>query len=1163
MRVCPRCGEENPDRARFCLACATPLEEPAPEGRERKLVTVLFADVTGSTALGERLDAERLKDVMTAYFNAVREEIEAEGGTVEKFIGDAVMAAFGVPTAHEDDAPRALRATVRMRRRLGRLNEDLAATHGVTLEVRIGVNTGEVIATSTPTPGEGMVTGDPVNVAARLEQAAEPGQVLVGARTVRSGRGFEFKELPTPLDLKGKTGAVQAFELLGEAGGDVRGAAGLVAPMVGRDRELDLLTALLERVTDERHPHLVTIYGDAGVGKSRLVREFLGVAEASGRAPHVVRGRCLPYGEGVTYWPLAEILKGWAGVLDSDAPDIALAKIRRAGTSTLSDGSEEDVARATALLSFTVGLEDPEFRLVDLSPRSAKAELQTAWRAYFSALALERPVVVVVEDIHWADDALLDLLEHVADRSEGPVLFLCPSRPELTARRPGWGGGRRSFSSVSLEPLSIEDADRLVAHLLEIDDLPLAVRSRILARAEGNPFFIEEIVLQLIDEGRIVRAGPRWRATDHIGDVDIPDTVQGVLAARIDLLRPREKRALQAAAVVGRVFWPEPVGLLLNGEGEELEDLLDTLEERELVHARIGSSMAGQREFIFKHILTRDVAYESLPRRSRGPAHAEIAQWLERTSGDRSAEFVELLAHHYAESHAATTDDPSVPAERIEELRQRAFSHLTSAAVQARGRMALPQSYRYGEHALTLASSPLERAEALEAIGETALAEYDGDRAWETLREAFIQRMEHVPEDGLAIARVAARALETPIRNAGLMLHATPGDDETQPMLEAALARVGDGDSVELVRLLTVRSFWTSRPGRVEPVPEDERTEGVGAAERAVEIAIRLERYDLASAALDGATSVLLETSSYAKLERHIRRRLELVDRLEDPFELIDTYNMAAWWAAGLGDHRACLAFASEDHDRWVADVPGSALAGGLPWRALAKYRLGDWDGALADVDRTFEILAGEPPRPFFSRHLGSAAFIHELRGERDEADRLIEQIPEKVITGFWGKFWVARIRARRGRIDDALATLGVWSVGGSEGLRLEALCDVIAVGGRWEEADGVLAATRAKANETGILTLPPAADSLEGRLALVLGDRDRAVPPLRRSVDRFGQLEMPWEEAVARTDLASALLEQGLTGDARAELDRSLPVLERLRSVDELARAQRIRASS
>ena len=407
---------------------------------ERKLVTVLFADVTGSTALGEHLDPERLREVLETFFAAMREEIEAEGGTVEKFIGDAVMAAFGVPVAHEDDPARALRAASRMLTRLESVNEELSDRHDVRLQIRIGVNTGEVLATTSPQPGEPMVTGDVVNAAARLQAAAEPGTAVLGERTARSVPRARLIDLGM-LDLKGKSEPVRGYRLAGE---DVleaeRGVPGLRAPMVGRDAEMDLLRSVYARAVAERRPTLVTVYGDAGVGKSRLTREFLAWAEAQAPAPLVLRGRCLPYGDGIAYWPLAEILKGHAGILDTDAPDLAIEKVRKLGQDLLTADVTADPTLATSALAYTIGLPDPDSPLEAMDPDQVRDEVDAAWRSFFTALAIGAPTVVVVEDIHWADPVLLDLLETLADHVEGPAMFLCPSRPDLTSRRPTWVG---------------------------------------------------------------------------------------------------------------------------------------------------------------------------------------------------------------------------------------------------------------------------------------------------------------------------------------------------------------------------------------------------------------------------------------------------------------------------------------------------------------------------------------------------------------------------------------------------------------------------------------------------------------------------------------------------------------------------------------------------
>ena len=557
MTACATCGSPLPEDARFCPSCGSPTTLPN-AGQERKVVTVLFADVTGSTALGERLDPERFREVMQSYGNAMREEIEGEGGTVEKFIGDAVMAAFGVPAAHEDDPERALRASLRMMRRLDELNGDLERAYDVSLQIRVGINTGEVLAATNPGPGEAMVTGDAVNAASRLQGVADPGTIFVSQRTADAVRGFAFEDRGLH-ELKGKRDRVRAVRLVEETGIGSRGVPGLSAPMVGRASELDLLRSILERVVRERRPHLVTMYGDAGVGKSRLTAEFLRWAESTDPPPTVLRGRCLPYGDGITYWPLAEILKGHAGILDSDPPELAVEKVRKTGRDLLTQEVATDPARSTAALAYTVGLEDPEVSFAHADPREVRDELHAAWRSFFTALGQSVPIIVVIEDIHWADPVLLDLLDELAEHVEGSVVFLCPARPDLTAKRPSWGGGRRNMSSIALDPLSSDEADRLVRLLLSVDDLPTSIHDKILERAEGNPFYLEEIVRRLIDGGFLFREDDRWRAASGIEDVDIPDTVQAVLASRIDLLEPDDKRLLQAASVVGRVFWSGPV----------------------------------------------------------------------------------------------------------------------------------------------------------------------------------------------------------------------------------------------------------------------------------------------------------------------------------------------------------------------------------------------------------------------------------------------------------------------------------------------------------------------------------------------------------------------------------------------------------------------------
>ena len=507
--VCSKCGFENSEQARFCGGCAAPLEEAAAARETRKTVTIVFCDVTGSTSLGERLDPESLRRVMARYFEAMRLVIEQHGGTVEKFIGDAVMAVFGIPVVHEDDGLRAVRAATGMRDALARLNEELERDYGTRLEARIGANTGEVV-TGTE---ERLATGDAVNVAARLEQAAAPGEILLGRETYRLVRDAVEVEALDPLELKGKAEGVRSYRLLAVSGESQ--ARRLDVPMVGRERELRLMRDAWERAVSERSCVLFTLLGVAGVGKSRLAEEFLrdlgGDLDAL-----VVRGRCLSYGEGITYWPAVEVV----------------LQLRTAG--------HEPTGPVAALLGDGGAPTSPE---------------EIAWgvRRLLEEAAAEAPLVVVLDDLQWAEPAFLELLEHVATMSRGaPILLFCVARPDLLERRPNWGGGMLNATTVLLEPLSAEETQKLIAMLGDGIDTDLAARIR--AAAEGNPLFVEEMVA-MVEEG----GG---------GDVVVPPTVQALLAARLDQLEPAERGVLERGSVEGQVFHRGAVQALAPEEPE-------------------------------------------------------------------------------------------------------------------------------------------------------------------------------------------------------------------------------------------------------------------------------------------------------------------------------------------------------------------------------------------------------------------------------------------------------------------------------------------------------------------------------------------------------------------------------------------------------------------
>ena len=1140
---------------------------------ERKLVTVLFADVTGSTGLGEQFDPEDLARVMSTYFEAMRTEIEAEGGTVEKFIGDAVMAVFGVPVAHEDDPARALRAALKMMDRLNEVNKELTKRQGINLEMRIGVNTGEVLAYTDPQPGEPMVTGDVVNVASRLQTAAMPGRILVAERAARAVRRFNFNEVGD-LQLRGKSIPVKAFELIGHAaGGSERGIPGLIVPMVGRDSELSLLQTIYQRTATEVRPNLVTLYGEAGVGKSRLTREFLEWVRQSEPCPVVLRGRCLPYGDGIAYWPLAEILKQAAGIRDSDSSSDALDRIRVLGADLLTSDLTDDPQRTIAVLAHTMGAADPDYSFADLDPREIRALTNAAWRSLFTALTAQTPVVAIVEDIHWADPALLDILEELTEKVKGPLLLICPSRPELTERRPGWGGGRRNQSSIFLDPLTPEDSDTLVGLLLAIADLPDQVRRSIMDTAEGNPFFLEEIVRHLIDQGHLVRKGESWVAGSKLAEVEIPDTVQSVLAARIDLLQPKEKMVLQRAAVVGRVFWPSPVARLLDGIADDVGSVLEHLEERELIQSRLGSSLAGEPEYLFKHVLTREVAYEMLPRRDRGAAHAEVATWIEETTGDRASEMVELVAYHWAEAYHAAEDDPRTSTERIADLRHRAFASTLEASRASRGRAAVARARRFAEQAMTFADQPLDRASAMNARGMAALFDYDGDVAWFSLKEEVDFLLEYAPEERQSIARACARAVETPFRWPGSMKTLIPEEEVTR-YIEIGLANLDpDDESEEMVHLLIARAMGLYARWK----PDEIETEMVEAArkagERAVEIANVIGRVDLASAALDAVGSVEQSLGNYRANTEVLERRLPLLERMANPWEIGDTLAMGSNNFAYIGDYRRALRLAEEGVARTAEGSARGAVLHNTTWTTYAEFWLGNWDRIVTELAARVRVILGDRASdpPYFSGHqFGVEAFIHAARRDEEGAgslDLLTRMVDgAEAVAGSQGglmfKSWEAWIRARDGDITEALRRLDRLS----SQARIRPLVDVVMAAvmldaGRFSDADEFIKRSREYAAWAGIEALPPHLDRLEGAKALATGDTTTAITLLTKANTDFAERGTPWELARTQLWLAEAHIASGNPDTAAEAIELARPVLERLGSLLEIERARALLA--
>jgi class 3 adenylate cyclase/tetratricopeptide (TPR) repeat protein len=633
MRICPSCGEENSDRARFCQNCATSLavaEEPSAE--VRKVVTIVFADVTGSTALGEHLDPEALRRVMGRYFDEMELVIRSHGGTVEKFIGDAVMAVFGIPRLHEDDPVRAVRAADGMRAALDILNAELERDHGVGIRIRIGVNTGEVVA-GDPSSGQRLVTGDAVNVAARFEQAAAPGEVLIGESTYRLVKDAVEVEPVEPLDLKGKSERVPAFRLVAVLA-DVAGhERHLDSPLVGRSKELEMLERALDRAQTERTSQLFTLLGSAGVGKSRIVEEFLAGPASSAT---VLRGRCLSYGEGITFFPLAEVVHRAAGIAEGDPPSTARRKL----SAVVAEAPEGE--RIAALVGGLFGWGES----------GATEDAFWAVRKLLEHLARDRPLVVVFDDIHWAEPTFLDLIEHLADWTrDAAVLLLCVARPELLEIRSSWGGGKMNATSILLEPLATDDASLLVDNLLGRAEIPSAARRRILEAAEGNPLFVEEMLGMLIDDGLLRFEDGAWHAVEDLADLTVPPTIQLLLAARLDRLDAEERSVIERGAVEGKVFHTGAVATLSPERlRPNVPSRLLALARKELIRPD-RAEFAGEDAFRFRHLLIRDAAYQAMPKEQRADLHERYAEWLERAAGERVAGYEEILAYHLEQAY--------------------------------------------------------------------------------------------------------------------------------------------------------------------------------------------------------------------------------------------------------------------------------------------------------------------------------------------------------------------------------------------------------------------------------------------------------------------------------------------------------------------------------
>ena len=959
MAACTSCGNPLAEGARFCPNCGAEVDA-AHEDRERKVATMVFADLVGSTKMAGDLDPERTRMLLERFYDAMSAEIETAGGTLEKFAGDAVVATFGAPASLEDHAERALHAALAMRERMREL-------FGDRLEIRTGVNTGDVVVGS-PRAGSSFVSGDPVNVAARLEQGAEPGEILVGERTVAAARGaFEFTDSRT-IEAKGKPGGVEARTLVRALSlTRPRGVGGLQRAFVGRDRELETLLRIHGDVERSRDPQLVTILGDAGVGKSTLFREFAEILAERSPSTLLRNGRCLSYGQGITYWPLAEILKQHLGILEDDPPSVVLERL----------GSRD-------ILGLALGIDVAHGQ----HPLAARDRFQDAWVAFLEELAADRTLVLQIEDLHWAEEQLLDLLERLVRDSSGPVLLIATARPELLEERPGWGA-RVPGTRVELEALSAEDAVRMMDELLG-GTLPTELRDVVIHRAEGNPFFVEELLGTLIDRELLERQNGSWRLAPLPSDFAIPDSVHAVVAARVDLLEAPEKLALQAASVIGRIFWAGPVYELVPDAQPDLR----VLEERDFIRRRPESSLEGDREYSIKHALTREVAYGSLPKARRAELHAAFARWFEGTIGGR-AEYAAILAHHYAESVRPEDIDLAWPdrPEEVDALRTRALEWLQRAADLAIGRFEIDEGLALLHQAVELESDPAARSALWRSIARANVFKFDGEAFWTAMLNALEGADPWSQGDIYSVL-----AFHTATRAA--MWRKRPPNDLVVGWIERA-SELSEAASPARARALIARGF-------LDPIENSE------AAREATELADTLDDVELRSWAWGARHEWAMARGEFEEAYGWATRRFDLVPTLDDPdhIALIYMFGLPSLFASLRFDEAAAIARAHDDVTTTLTPHHRMHAAHLL---VEVERCAGRWDAVRQLAPRAEAAAEANAETPCATNvyALLSCAQASEHLGDPEEARRLERAADELGLEGY---------RFESSRIDLALA---------------------------------------------------------------------------------------------------------------------------------------------
>jgi len=1052
---------------------------------------VLFADVAGSTALGEAFDPEDVRMLLRRYYDLATEVVVEHGGILEKFIGDAVVAVFGLPQGHDDDPERGLAAALALR---DRVREDPQL--GERLPIRLGINTGEVVAIRESATGDFPLSGDAVNVAARLQQGADPWSIVCGERTAAGARGaFQFGP-PIEVEARGKSQLIRAFPVLGHA---VRARTRETA-LIGRESDLQQLELVAKRSLTELRPFLVSIIAPAGTGKTRLLEEFLERLPAIESRATVAIAQCLPYGQRLTYWPLRAVLFRLIGVGD----DAKAHEVREAIRAWLEGSGLEAADREVELLAATVGAGE-----IEVSDRSA---LLAAWRTAFEIAAGRAPLVLVFEDLHWSSDSLLDLFEFVMQpRGELPLLMIALTRPELLDRRPAWGGGRRNYVSISLEPLT----DRMTAALVK-DLLPNSsseLIQKVVSRAEGNPFFAGELVRSLKERPELDR---------------LPDTVQATVVARLDLLQAHERRAVQIGSVFGRSFRLSGVQAL-EPALTDIAEIADQLIDKDLIRSGGGDS------YSFRHILIREVAYQTLTRADRARLHAAAGEWLEKRAEDREEALAELIAYHYREAAIlATAQRPDDEQTRL--TRARAVEWLSRAGAVAAAAAASQEASRHLRSAIELAEVS-SLPDLYQRLGDLAESGESGAEAYRTALR-LCREQGRSPEQEL---QVLAGLLTIYTRAQGSVANRVPREVMDQLRSEAAALAARTQDQRTLARYLAAEGFYpfwlVGRASDAEIGLAESR------AKQALAMARALDDPNLQSLALDALSSCAQDRGAWRQSREYARERLDFQDRL-GMIERIDAYCMVAWSSSLLGD--------LDEADRVSAHGLAQVQPGQVPswtlhlaaWRVYALTLLGRWDEALSVGERARQLWleSGRPSAGYSIRGFVSVIDIARAREDR-ETQEAHTAILEEIAMAFQEDA-PARLVLGYGRTDlDAIEN--AVRVGSPYGQpeRFERSISVLLDHGRIPPTDRLMEMlSYARQREFPLL-------EAQMRRGLGLHAADEA--ELGRALELFGRANaIPY---VARVRCERALI----TGD-RSELQAGLAMLEGLGDVDQLGRYQR-----